>query len=161
MPLSEISSSATNAWDIAHSLVFLVQTWQWFIQLHNWTVQATACAQYLSLAFTSSGLSPVTNNKIENIQTSYPNFPIIAISILKVRFVASVTKTVYSTFLFNTKATNFELGLNLDYRINRWKDEIFTGTRDLPIGNRSGGDQWRRRTIFHRRSFRWFILLIV
>ena len=28
------------------------------VQLHNRTVQATACAQYLSLAFTSSGLSP-------------------------------------------------------------------------------------------------------
>lgn len=36
------------------------------VQLHNRTVQATACAQYLSLAFTSSGLSPELKSQTIN-----------------------------------------------------------------------------------------------
>lgn len=50
----------------------------WFcrlLQLHNLTVQATACAQYLSLALTSSGWSPeqITNSNLNVNKLNHTN----------------------------------------------------------------------------------------
>ena len=80
----QVYSSANSGRDFIHAKMvfrrmFLVQPicsdkmMMISVQLHNRTVQATACAQYLSLAFTSSGLSPESKAKSSTTDTEIKN----------------------------------------------------------------------------------------